>query len=92
MDKDGVPKIDVHGRAVVERVQAITIGKSNVYEDREKRVVTVRGKDMGLPEFINTYCPGKEMTNPTCSRAIQIAHVDRSGSTDGKLRKLPPGL
>lgn len=95
IDKDGVPKIDLHGRAVVVKVKALTpIGSPTIYQDREKRVVTVQGKDMDLYEFINTYCPGK-MATPTCSRAIHIAEIDSLGMGvrgDGKLRPLPPGL
>lgn len=91
MDKEGVPKIDLHGRAVLVRVKTLTpIGSPTIFQDREKRVVTVRGKDMDLGEFINTYCPGKAV-NPTCSRAIKIADIDGLRMRDGKLR-LPPGL
>lgn len=86
MDKDGVPKIDLHGRIEVQKVKFL-----DSYQDQEYRVVTVRGKDMNLTEFVNTYCLGKELSNPTCARAAKIKNSDQRGSSDGKLR-LAPGL
>lgn len=90
-DKDGVPKVDLHGHAIVKREKMVSVG-APVYQDREYRMVTVKGKDMSLEEFINTYCLGKEMTNETCVRAGRIKEFDRFGSPDGKLQPLPAGL
>lgn len=93
MDQDGVPKIDLHGRTVVLKVPALTpIGQPAEFENVEKRVVTVSGKDMSLREFFNTYCHGKAMTNSTCSRAAKISDLDGLKRRDGKLPPLPAGL
>lgn len=93
VDKDGVPKIDVHGRAVVVKIPKLTpLGKPAATEEVEKRVVTVAGKDMSLIEFYRTYCIAKPMTNGTCMRAAKISDLDGLGRLNGKLRPLPAGL
>ena len=98
-DKDGVPKVDLHGHVIVKKEAEVTVkvnaSDPTVYRNQEYRVVTVKGKDMSLSAFINTYCLGKETTNETCVRAAKINDFDaenRFTSLNGKLAPLPSGL
>jgi len=53
-----------------------------------QRMMTVKGKQMGQVEFMQTYCMAKE-NNETCARAHMIMSLDSIG---GPMKELPKGL
>ena len=85
-DKDGVPKVDIHGEIVVTTPAAIVNGW-HVPEQRV-RLISVGDKKIPLSEFLLTYCLGKD-NNETCARGKRIAHVD---FPKGPTAELPKGL
>jgi len=89
VDKDGVPKVDVHGTIVATTdAKAIESAKEWGLPIPSKRILSVKGKEMPIMEFILTYCQGKD-SNETCARAKTIARID---STSGPRAELPKGL
>lgn len=53
-----------------------------------QRMLTVKGKQMGQIEFLQTFCMAKH-NNETCARVRRIARLD---SISGPKRELPAGL
>gem|GEM_PF-2671188 len=90
VDKDGVPKVDIHGEIVetpAPKPKAAWLANAFPKVIRT-RIITVQDKKMPLQEFILTYCQGKSQ-NETCSRAMKIANLDLNG---GPRKDLPKGL
>ena len=86
IDKDGVPKVDIHGEIVITTPAAIVNGW-HVPEQRV-RLISVGDKKIPLSEFLLTYCLGKDK-NETCARGERISHVDFAR---GPTAELPKGL
>lgn len=76
-----VPDIDVCGKVIPDG--------TNWMGERLKRVLEVRGRKMGVNEFVNKYCQGEEGTkSETCTRANRISSIDMAAVR----RTLPKGL
>ena len=89
IDKDGVPKVDLHG-TIVESTDAKELAYFKNYGGSKpaRRLVTVGTEQMRLIDFVRTYCQGKD-TNETCSKAKIIQALDASS---GPRKDLPKGL
>lgn len=85
-DAQGVPQVDVHGRIEVVKPAAVVNGFR--MPEQRARLIAVDGKEMPLPEFLQTFCQGK-FTNETCVRGGKIRRIDNSS---GPREQLPKGL
>jgi hypothetical protein len=86
VDKDGVPKVDIHGEIVVVKPAGISNGFH--FPAQRVRMISINGKKIPLKEFLLTYCPGKSQ-NETCARGSSIQGIDFAS---GPVEKLPKGL
>ncbi|WP_231912919.1 hypothetical protein [Sterolibacterium denitrificans] len=89
VDKDGVPKVDIHGTIIASTDEkALAFAKEWGLPAPGARMISVHGKQMPLQVFLLTYCQGK-VGNDTCERGLKIARIDSSG---GPRKELPEGL
>lgn len=89
VDKDGVPKVDIHGTIIASTDEkALAFAKEWGLPVPGTRMISVHGKQKPLQEFLLTYCQGK-VGNDTCVRGLKIAEID---SSSGPRKELPKGL
>lgn len=85
-DKDGVPRIDIHGHIIVE-TPATTVNGFRFPEHR-RRMIAFDDQSVPLIAFLNRFCMGKT-ENETCARGYKIGAID---GVSGPKDVLPPGL
>lgn len=88
LDKDGVPKVDLHGTIITVEMPNEKARREYGLPPVQRRMIDVDGNKMPLTQFMLTYCQGK-IGNETCARASTIAGLD---SASGPKKVLPAGL
>ncbi|MDA3875584.1 MAG: hypothetical protein PF483_00690 [Halothiobacillus sp.] len=89
IDKDGVPKVDIHGTIVASTdKKALEFSKEWGMPVPSFRMISVKGKQITLQDFLLTYCQGK-VGDDTCERGRKIENID---SIRGPRKDLPKGL
>ena len=88
LDKDGVPKVDLHGTIVNVEAPNGKDRSERWLPPAQIRIIDVGGNKMQMSQFLQTYCQAK-IGNETCARASKIAQLD---VVSGPRKELPPGL
>jgi len=83
------PKVDLHGRLVVDQAMTEQRKAQGIEADYFKRVLTVEGKDMEFADFIKTYCEDPNSREEACQKAFRIKKID---DVSGASKFLPNGL
>jgi hypothetical protein len=83
------PKVDLHGRLVVDQAMTEQRKAQGIEGDYLKRVLTVDGKDIDFAEFIKTYCEDQNSREESCQKAFRIKKID---DVSGASKFLPNGL
>jgi hypothetical protein len=83
------PKVDLHGRLVVDQAMTEQRKAQGIEGDYFKRVLTVEGKDMEFADFIKTYCEDQNSREEACQKAFRIKKID---DVSGASKFLPNGL
>lgn len=87
--KASFPKVDLHGRLVVDQAMTEQRKAQGIEGDYFKRVVSVEGKDMDFADFIKTYCEDQNSREESCQKAFRIKKID---DVSGASKFLPNGL
>ena len=87
--KATVPKVDLHGRLVVDQEMTASRQAQGIQGEYYKRVLSVNGQDMAFADFVKKYCPDLNTRDETCQKAFRIKKID---DVSGATKFLPNGL
>ena len=87
--KATVPKVDLHGRLVVDQEMTASRQAQGIQGEYYKRVLSVNGQDMAFADFVKQYCPDLNTRDETCQKAFRIKRID---DVSGATKFLPNGL
>ena len=87
--KATVPKVDLHGRLVVDQEMTASRQAQGIQGEYYKRVLSVNGQDMAFADFVKQYCPDLNTRDETCPKAFRIKKID---DVSGATKFLPNGL
>ena len=87
--KATAPKVDLHGRLVIDQEMTASRQAQGIQGEYYKRVLSVNGQDMEFADFIKKYCPDPNTRDETCHKAFRIKKID---DVSGATKFLPNGL